>query len=252
MKLQDKVAIVTGGSQGIGQAIAERLAADGTQVAVVARGLERAQAVAAGIVARGGVARAYGADCSLVPEIDAVVAKVVADFGGLDIVVGNAGAFRTMPLEETTEAVWDEQLDLNLKGTFFLVKAAVPHLERRGGGKVVLISSIAGVRAFPNCAAYCASKGGLVNLTKALSVELAARRINVNTIAPGNVETPINEHLRGPDHDAYVKLMSDRTPTGRAFLKPTDIAGAAAYLVSEDAIAMHGGVMVVDDGWCAW
>ena len=181
-----------------------------------------------------------------------MVAAVAEREGGIDIVVSNAGAFTTVPVEDTTEAIWDELLDLNLKGAFFLVKATMPHLLRRGGGKVVMISSIAGVRGFPNCPAYCASKGGLVNLTRALAVELAAKGINVNTIAPGNVETPINAHLRGEGQEAYVQLMRDRTPTGRAFLDPTDIAGAALFLASDDAKAMHGAILLVDDGWCAW
>jgi len=244
--------IVTGGSQGIGLAIAQRYAAEGASVAIVARGLDRATAAAEGIVAAGGKARAYSADCAKVADIRAVVDQVAADHGGLDLVVSNAGSFRPMPLEDTTEDVWDEQVDLNLKGAFFLVQAAAPHLVKRGGGRVVLVSSIAAVRAFPNCAAYCASKGGLVSLTKALAVELAPKGVNVNTIMPGNVETPINAHLRGPGNEANIKLMSDRTPTGRAFLDPADIAGAAAYLASDDAKAVHGAVLIVDDGWCAW
>ena len=252
MKLSGKIALVTGGSQGIGESIARRYAKEGANVAIVARGLDRAEAVAASIGAAGGQASAYAADCANVAEIDRVVAEVARDKGGLDILVSNAGAFRTMSIEETTEAVWDEQIDLNLKGAFFLVKAASARMAERGGGKIVLISSIAGVRGFPNCPAYCASKGGVVNMTKALATELASKRIGINTIAPGNVETPINAHLRGPDHADYIKLMSDRTPTGRAFLEPTDIAGVAAFLASDDARAMHGSVVVVDDGWCAW
>ena len=185
-------------------------------------------------------------------DIDALVAKVADDLGGIDIVVGNAGAFQTMPIGETTEESWDQMIDLNLKGAFFLVKAVVPHLERRGGGKIVLISSIAGVRGFPNCPAYCASKGGLVNLTKALACELASKNINVNTVAPGNTETPINAHLRGPENADYMKLMSDRTPTGRAFIDPSEVASATVFLATPAAKAMHGAVMLVDDGWCAW
>lgn len=252
MRLQDKVAIVTGGSQGIGEAISRRYAQEGATVAIVARGLERAQELADQIARDGGKARAYSADISNVSDVRRVVDAVAGDLGGLDIVVSNAGTFRTMPIEETTEEVWDEQIDLNLKGSFFLVKSALPHLVARGGGKIVMISSIAGVRGFPNCPAYCASKGGVLNMTKALAVELAPKRININTIAPGNVETPINAHLRGPENADYMKLMSDRTPTGRAFLVPTDISGVAAFLASDDAIGMHGSVVVVDDGWCAW
>lgn len=252
MALDGKVALVTGGSQGIGEAIARRYARDGAEVAIIARGLERAQAVADDINSTGGKAAAFAADCSKVKDIESVVAAVADTFGRIDIAVSNAGTFKTMPLEETTEEVWDAQLDLNLKGAFFLVKSVTPHLAKQGGGKIIMISSIAGVRGFPNCPAYCASKGGVVNLTKALATELAKKKININTIAPGNVETPINAHLRGPENAEYIKLMSDRTPTGRAFLVPPDIAGVAAMLASDDAVAMHGAVVVVDDGWCAW
>lgn len=252
MRLAGKIALVTGGSQGIGEAIVRRLAQDGAKVGIVARGKEAAAALAADITAGGGTAHWFSADCSNVSDIRRVVSEVVDHFGGLDIVVSNAGSFRTVSIEETTEDIWDEQVDLNLKGAFFLVQAAVPHLERRGGGKVILVSSIAGVRAFVNCPAYCASKGGVVNLTKAMALELASKGINVNTIAPGNTETPINEHLRGPDNADYMKLMSDRTPTGRAFIRPEELSGVAAFLASDDASAMHGAVVVVDDGWCAW
>lgn len=252
MRLAGKIALVTGGSQGIGEAIVRRLALEGAQVAIIARGRETAALLAADIEASGGSARSFSADCSNVDDIRRVVAEVAEHFGGLDIVVGNAGSFRTVSIEETTEEIWDEQVDLNLKGAFFLVQAAVPHLERRGGGKVILVSSIAGVRAFVNCPAYCASKGGVVNLARAMALELAPKGINVNTIAPGNTETPINAHLRGPENADYMKLMSDRTPTGRAFIRPDELSGVAAFLASDDASAMHGAVMVVDDGWCAW
>lgn len=252
MKLAGKIALVTGGSQGIGEAIVRRLAAEGAQVAIVARGTAAAAALAASIEANGGSARSFSADCSQVPDIRRVVDEVADHFGGLDIVVSNAGSFRTVSIEDTSEQIWDEQVDLNLKGAFFLVQAAIPHLERRGGGKIILVSSIAGVRGFVNCPAYCASKGGVVNLTKAMALELAPKRININTIAPGNTETPINAHLRGAENAHYVKLMSDRTPTGRAFIQTDELSGVAAFLASDDASAMHGSVVVVDDGWCAW
>lgn len=252
MKLKGRTAIVTGGTQGIGEAVARRYAEEGANVAVVARGLDRAVALAAELEAGGVTARGYSADLADIGQIETMVSAVERDFGGVDIVCNSAGAFRTMPIEETSESDWDTQVDLNLKGTFFLVKAALPRLVARGGGKIVLISSIAGVRGFPNCAAYCASKGGVVNLTKALALELAPKGININTIGPGNVATPINAHLRGPEQADYMKLMSDRTPTGRAFLDTADIAGAAAFLASDDARAMHGSVVLIDDGWCAW
>jgi NAD(P)-dependent dehydrogenase (short-subunit alcohol dehydrogenase family) len=253
MRLKDKVAIVTGASQGIGESIAKRYAKEGSKVAVnYSKSEDKANKVVADIKASGGEAKAFKADCSKVKEIEGLVNRVIGTYGTVDIVVNNAGVFRTVPVEETTEEIWDEQLDLNLKGAFFLVRSVLPEFRRKGRGKVINISSIFGTGAGPNCPAYCASKGGMVNLTKALAVELGRYNININSLAPGNIATPLNAHLRGPGMEHYVEQMRSLTPTGRDFLDPEELTGTAVFLASSDSDAVHGITVVVDAGWSAW
>lgn len=253
MRLKDKVAIVTGSSMGIGEAIARRFAEEGAIVAVnYLKNPDKASEVVDAISAAGGKAKAYKADVSKISEIERFSKEVIDDFGKVDILVNNAGVFRTVPVMETTEEIWDEQLDLNLKGYFFFIKSLVPHWRETGGGKVVNISSIAGTGGFPNCPAYCASKGGVVNMTRALAAELGKENININSIAPGNVATPLNAHVRGPGNEEYIELMKTFTPTGIDFLDPEDMTGTAVFLASNDSKAIHGETIIVDAGWSVW
>jgi NAD(P)-dependent dehydrogenase (short-subunit alcohol dehydrogenase family) len=253
MRLAGKIALVTGSTQGIGEAIAERYSVEGAAVAVVSsKNLARAGSVASAIRHKGGAAEAFVADCSDVAQIRKLVGAVIERFGTIDILVNNAGIMHTASIEDTTEEKWDAQLDLNLKGAFFLVQACLPEFKRKGRGKVINVTSIWGIGAGPNCPAYCASKGGLENLTRALAVEIGKYNINVNSLAPGNIATPLNAHLRGPDMGAYIAQMRALTPTGRDFLQPEELTGAAVYLASEDSDAVHGASVVVDAGWSAW
>lgn len=250
MKLKNKVAIVTGGSQGIGKAIALRFAREGAKVAVVnAHHPRLGQAVARKIVASGGKAGAYVCDVSRRDQVQALVKKVVKDFGRVDILLNGAGVMINKPIEDYTEADWDKMLGINLKGTFLMCQAVVPLMKKQKRGKIVNIASIAATHAFPNALPYCASKGGVYMITRALAAEIAKCGINVNSISPGNTATPLNEHLqRNPK---FVKLMASYTPTGRAYITTQEMAGAAVFLASDDASAVHGHDLVVDDGWCA-
>ncbi len=253
MRLADKVAIVTGSTQGIGEAIALRFAEEGAEVAVVAsKDIAKATAVVAKMRASKRVGEPFTADLSDVPAIKSLVAAVLERFGRIDILVNNAGIMHTASIEDTTEALWDSQLDLNLKAAFFLTQAVLPEFRRRGRGKVINVTSIWGIGAGPNCPAYCASKGGLENLTRALAVEIGRHNINVNSLAPGNIATPLNAHLRGPGRADYIAQMRALTPTGRDFLDPEELTGTAVYLASSDSDAVHGASIVVDAGWSAW
>jgi NAD(P)-dependent dehydrogenase (short-subunit alcohol dehydrogenase family) len=248
MKLDGKVAIVTGGGSGIGEAIATAFAREGARVAVAGRRREPIRAVAEAIGRAGGQALAVAGDVRRVADAEGLVRTTVERFGRLDILVNNAGIFRLSDVTTTTEEGWDDILDTNLKGAFFCTKFAVVEMLKQGKGKIINISSQAAAVGWPRGAAYCASKAGLEGLTRALTVDLAPRKINVNCIGPANIETPINRHLvREP---GYHRWLLDNTPYGRVGA-PGDVAPAAVYLASEDADYVNGITLYVDGGWLA-
>ena len=251
MKLEGKVAIVTGSSRGIGACIARRYGREGATVAVVGNTRrERAEAVVAEIEAAGGKAAAFMADVGVVADCERLGREVIDAFGTVDILVNNAGIFTPMPIEEVTEENWDAQQALNLKGAFFMTKAVVPTMKAKGAGKIINISSIAGCGGFPQSAAYCASKGGLTNMTKALCLELAADGINVNALSPGNIVTDMNAALRATD--GYDSRQAELTPAGIGHMDPEQLTGAAVFLASADSDSVHGADLLVDNGWAAW
>ena len=233
MRLKDKVAIVTGGSLGIGKAISLAYGREGAKVAVVNRTKESGAAVVKEIEGAGGVAQAFPCDVSKKAEVDAMVSGVAQAFGTVDILMGNAGVMINKPAEEYTEDEWDTVIDINLKGNFLLSQAVIPIMKKKKYGKIVFTASIAGTHAFPNALPYCASKGGVVMITKALAAEIAKEGINVTCISPGNTATPLNQHLQ--DDPEFVKLMASFTPTGRAYITVEEMAGAAVFLASDEA-----------------
>ena len=251
MKLDGKVAIVTGGSRGIGAAIARRLGAEGARIAVVAHSApDKAEAVVKEITDAGGRAAPFQADVSKVADCERLAAEVTGAFGTIDILINNAGVYHPLPMEETTEALWDAQIDINLKGSFFMVKAVAPVMKAKGTGKIVNITSTLGIVGTSTGAAYCASKGGQMLLTKALCLELGPHGINVNAVGPGATRTDMNAAIRA--QPGRQERMNALAPTGRYWMEADDVSGAVAYLVSSEADAVHGANLMIDLGWTAW
>ena len=245
MRLKGKVALVTGGGTGIGKGIALEFAKEGAKIAITGRRLDKLQEVVEAIKKNGGEAIAIKGDVSNPSDVDRMVKTTVDTFKRLDILVNCAGVLYSANLAQHTQKIWDETIDINLKGSFLCIQRAVPEMLKQGKGKIISISSIAGQIGFPNSVAYCASKGGIMGMTKALAMELAPLKINVNDIAPGDTETPLNEHLlRDPE---YLKGRVENTPYGRVG-KVSDIAPGAVYLASDESDFVNGITLTIDGG----
>lgn len=250
MKLRNKVALITGGSSGIGKATAELFAAEGAVVAVVAgSSLAKAEAVAAPITKGGGQAKAFVADVRSVSAIRALVDSVTDVCGPIDILMNSAGVYIPNVIGETTEAEYDRMLDINLKGTFFVINAVAPGMKERRYGKIINVASISAYRGAPNYSLYCMVKAAIVMLTRTLATDLAPYDINVNAIAPGNTATPLNEKTRMDP--AFADLMAAKaaaTPSNRTYSPPEEMAKAALFLASDEVRAMHGSTILLDEG----
>jgi NAD(P)-dependent dehydrogenase (short-subunit alcohol dehydrogenase family) len=240
--LEGRTAIVTGASSGIGVAVAQAMSAAGARVVLVGRDSGRLAQCAAGC----GEHRVVAADLAEDGAPALVVAAAVEAFGGIDSIVHCAGIFWPKPLGDAPLEDFDVQWRVNVRAPYALTQAALPHLKR--DSSVIFVSSIAGQVAFPNSAAYCATKGAIEQLTKALAVELAPAGIRVNAIAPGNIRTPMNEELLRSRE--YEQMYLDNTPYGRVGVVE-DIAPLAVFLASDGASYIHGESILVDGGWAA-
>ncbi len=244
--LEGKVAIITGSSRGIGRAIGLRLAQAGAQVVVSSRKLEHVQPVADEIEAAGGKALAIQAHVGRMDEVRALVERTVESFGRIDVAINNAATNPHFgPLLNADEGQLEKILDTNLKGAFRVCKAVAPHMEAQGGGKIINIASIAGLRPSPGMGAYGVSKAALIMLTQVLAMELGHAGIGVNAIAPGVIKTRFSQMLWQTEQIADPILA--HLPLGR-FGETEDVAGLALYLASSASDYVTGAVFVVDGG----
>jgi len=232
-----KTVIVTGGAKGIGLGIVKMFAENNYNVVVADLDFEMAEASAKEF---GGLG--VKCDVSNKAEVDEMVAKAVAQFGGVDVLVNNAGIYPNKKFEEMTEADYDKVMDVNVKGTILCSQAALK--EMKTGSKIVNIASIASFVAFDGLAHYCASKGAILAMTRVMATELAAKKINVNAVAPGVIETP---GTKGMDQ-ATINALMPMIPAGRVG-QPEDIAGAVLFLASDHADYVTGQTIIVDGGY---
>jgi len=246
MRLENKVAIVTGGGFGMGRAICSEFAREGAHVIVADVNLDNARSVADEINANSGDALALKVDVRHSSEVNGMVDRCIERYGRVDILVNNVGVRCVKPFLEHTEEDWQYMLDVNLTSQFLCAKAVVPHMLRQGKGKIVNIASIASYIGRPNRVAYCASKGGVLQFTRALATDMKGKNIFVNAITPGSIVTGMNAD---PASDPNMDWGSE-TLVGR-WGQPEDIAHAALFLASDDSDYITGADLRIDGGWLA-
>ncbi len=243
MSLQGKVAIVTGASRGIGRAIALGLAKEGADVVVAATTFENADKVAGEIEQLGRKALAFALNVTEIGECEALVKTALEEFSKIDILVNNAGITSDNLLVRMKEEEWDKVLDVNLKGAFNCIRASTKTLMKQRAGKIVNISSVVGIIGNAGQANYCASKAGVIGLTKSVAKELASRNIQVNAVAPGYIETDMTKDLQGDVRQTLVNAI----PLGRIGT-PEDVAALVSFLASKNADYITGQIITVDGG----
>jgi NAD(P)-dependent dehydrogenase (short-subunit alcohol dehydrogenase family) len=252
MRLEGKVALITGGTSGIGSATAERFAKEGATVVITGRNAERGEQVARGIAENGGQALFIRSDVRKADDCRHAVDQTLEQFGKIDVLFNNAGVFHPKSVPDCTEEEWDETIDSSLKGAFLMSKYALPSMIEQGSGSIIHTSSGWGILGGDKAAAYCAAKGGLIIMAKAMAIDHGPDGIRVNCVCPGDVLTPMlpdDAAKRGMAWEDYAAGASDR-PLGRIGTVE-DIASAALYLASDESSFVTGEALVVDGGGVA-
>lgn len=252
ISLDGKVAIVTGAASGIGFAIARRLAEVGAYVALLDIDKARVEKAAKEIKKLGGNVKFYKCNVTLSSECRKTIEEIWAEFNRINVLVNNAGVIIRKDVVELNEEEWDLVLNVNLKGVYLMSHYAIPYMIKCGGGSIVNIGSGWGLKGGPKASAYCASKGGVVNLTRAMAIDYGKNGIRVNCVCPGDVDTPLlhsEASQLGESFNEFMKKAADR-PLGRVG-RPEDIGNAVLFLVSDLASWITGAILVVDGGGLA-
>ena len=254
MKLKGQVAIVTGGTSGIGAAIARRFAEEGAAIGIITL-CNQGEMDATLTQLRNLGVRAAGrhADISQAGDVKDAVESLAEEIGPAAILINNAAIWQPNPVPESSIELFDRHVDINLKGTFYVTQYALPAMLAAGKGHIVNIGSVSGIAGRAGDSAYSASKAGVAMLTRTLARELGSKGIRINCICPGAVATPLTAPLRTPEGERAIEALMEKhsSPNHRFFIQPEDIAGVALFLVSDASLAIHGAVITVDEGLTA-